>query len=749
MTSRAPRPPRCPGAARLAPLLRDPAAARPALAVLLAAHAGHAGLLAPPPRPNPDPHAPPNDPLAPHAPPQPNPPDDPLAPLHAALALAPHALFQLHPVLAELAPAEPLAPELQHELQRLARELPPRLELPDLGALFTAALDPAARHRQGAHFTREQAILRVLGPTIVSPWRHRLALLRSPADHAHARADLCSYTVLDPACGCGDLLHAALRALLAIEAELRQHAPHPAPPGPWFTLPQLHGIERDPLAAALARASLQLADQRARPHAPRLAPTILTADALLAPWPRPAGALAIVGNPPYLGVRKLRRELGDAAVARLHAAFPNNRAADYATHWFTRARHTLRPGERAGYVCTKSITQNASRAASLAPLLAAGDTITDAWRAHPWAGEAAVDVAIVNWICGPAPGPHQLDGRPVARISASLDDLDLASARTLTRNLGLCFMGVTPGNDGFILTPQQRDRILADDPASAAVIRPFLIGRDLSRDPQQRPTRHIIDLATRSLAEAKRFPGALHHLESAVRPARAHNPREAAMTHWWQFWRPAPQLRRALASCREVLALPCVAPHLLITRQPADLCFDHQVMVLTLADPYHLGVLQSRFHALWARARGSSHAARPRYTATSVFTSFPFPRHPDGRHAPRERPPGPHAERVAAAATALERLRRDLCRADNIGLTQLHNQLAAGERPSLRAALDQLERAVTDCYGFPAEIWRDDAASLRELLALNLRLAEREDSEPARASQRNDRGPLPAASHPT
>ena len=64
--------------------------------------------------------------------------------------------------------------------------------------------------------------------------------------------------------------------------------------------------------------------------------TIRHADALFIEWPRPEGELAIVSNPPYLGVRKLRRELGDEYVEKLFDRFPDNRAADYVTYWFTR-----------------------------------------------------------------------------------------------------------------------------------------------------------------------------------------------------------------------------------------------------------------------------------------------------------------------------------------------------------------------------------------------------------------------------
>src|SRR5581483_11059418 len=86
--------------------------------------------------------------------------------------------------------------------------------------------------------------------------------------------------------------------------------------------------------------------------------TVVQGDALFTSWPRPEGELAIIGNPPYLGVRKLRQELGDEYVDRLAARYPANRAADYVTHWFNCALQTLRAGERAGYVCTNSIAQN-------------------------------------------------------------------------------------------------------------------------------------------------------------------------------------------------------------------------------------------------------------------------------------------------------------------------------------------------------------------------------------------------------
>ena len=239
-------------------------------------------------------------------------------------------------------------------------------------AAYERSLDPTLRHRHGAHYTAEPDILRVIGPTISRPWAQRIAAAHTPAALLALVDELENFHVLDPACGCGNFLEVAHRELLHIAAALAHRCLAlgiPPPPGPYFTASQLHGIESDPEAASIARRRLT------HDH---IAPHITTGDALLLPWPRPAGELTIVGNPPYLGVRKLRRELGDLHVDALFARYPHNRAADLATYWFTRASEHLRPGERAGYVCTNSVAQNTNRAASLDRILAAGGTITDA-----------------------------------------------------------------------------------------------------------------------------------------------------------------------------------------------------------------------------------------------------------------------------------------------------------------------------------------------------------------------------------
>lgn len=377
-----------------------------------------------------------------------------------------------------------LTAEQVHDIYCAAKDFDWQDVRPEIfGSIFEQALDEVERHELGAHFTREADIARVVVPTVVAPWQERVYNIRTPQDAERVVAEMKAFHVLDPACGCGNFLYLVYREMKRLEEALalkyvdvqrkkarRRSDLRPAPARPYFTIEQLHGIEINPFAAFLARVVLWIGEHLAKRELgldeetlplKSLEQNVRHADALLVDWPRPEGELSIVGNPPYLGVRKLRRELGDAYVDQLFERYPKNRAADYVTYWFSRALEVLRPGERAGFVCTNSVAQNESREASIDQILARGGSITEAWKSYPWPGEAAVHIGIVNWVMAPWEGTRSLDGEEVASISPALTEAaDVTAARQLAANEGVCFMGVTPGNSGFVLSDEQRAEIL-------------------------------------------------------------------------------------------------------------------------------------------------------------------------------------------------------------------------------------------------------------------------------------------------
>ncbi|MBI3070574.1 MAG: class I SAM-dependent DNA methyltransferase [Deltaproteobacteria bacterium] len=662
----------------------------------------------------------------------------------------PFAPYVNGPLFDRRQPRIPLTPGQVHDITCAARNFDWQDVRPEIfGSIFEQALNPALRHELGAHFTRERDILRVVEPTIIAPWQARIAELRTSKEIERTIEAMKTFHVLDPACGCGNFLYVVYREMKRLEAAIarkwtsielkfvkRASAARPPPPRPYFTIQQLHGIELNSFAAFLSRVVLWIGEHLANRELglgeetlplKSLDDNIRKADALTVPWPRPEGELSIVSNPPYLGVRKMRSELGDKYVDDLFACFPENRAADYVTYWFSRALEVLRPGERAGYVCTNSVAQNESREASIDQVLAKGGTITDAWKSYLWPGEAAVHIGIVNWVMAPYDGIKMLDGAEVATISPSLtSSVDVTAAQHLAANEGLCFMDVTPGNNEFVLTDEARAEILAADPRSAEVIRPYLIGRDVNREIDQSPTRWIIDFAMMEKEEAEQFKGAMRHVRKhvyGIKHGATDRKTDSEKTRWWQFVRPRPELREAIEGKSHVLVIPCVSPRVIVSRQRNDACFDHALMVIALRDRYHFGILQSRIHAIWARARGSTLKGDLRYTNTTIFETFPFPPLQGGTYDPRKRPRTTEADRVAEAAETFDKLRTATCRAQKLGLTKIHNQIEAGKLPDLRAAYDELNDAVTASYGFPAGIWRDDRETLRHLLELNIRVA--------------------------
>lgn len=581
------------------------------------------------------------------------------------------------------------------------------------GALLQATMDPSRRHRLGAHFTGEADIARIVEPTIVRPWLARIAAARTSAALRGLHDELCTYRILDPACGAGDFLHAALGALQTIEREVARRLGEPLARG--VGAGQLFGIDADPAAVALARTRLREA-------------SVQEGDALFMPWP---AVDAIVGNPPFQAKNKMQGEFGADYVRRLRARYPEiSGMADYCVYFFRRAHDELPPGGRAGLVGTNTIRQNQSRAGGLDHIVRSGE-IVEAVSSQVWGGDAGVHVSVVNWVKQRAvPGPRILwwqegdtsagrwHSRVVAAIGPSLSpDTEVGAAVRLRGNDGWCFQGQTPGHAGFLLTPAEA-RELADD--SATVVFPLMIGDDLLGRSDGAPGRHVIDFGARDELQARAFTAAYQRVAARVLPdrraalqreqarnagvpGRGNHHHAAFHARWWQLSYRRPELLAAIAPLPRYIA--CAR----LSRRPIFEFVDSAVrpgdalVVFALADDYSFGVLQSEQHWRWFTARCSTLKADFRYTSRTVFDAFPWP----------QAPTLAQVAAVAAAGRELRALRR--------ALALPRRSLYRAPDPSLRAAHDTLDRAVAAAYGMPG-----DADVLAFLLAHNLELAHAE-----------------------
>jgi len=615
------------------------------------------------------------------------------------------------------------AAELEHV--RAAADFNWRLVEPAIfGSLLEGGLGHDKQWALSAHYTHEADIKKVIQPTVVEPWLERIENLSSHEEALAAQRDLNRYVVLDPACGSGNFLYVAYRELRRLERRLSERERNLRRKAGLqeqealslhFPLENIRGIEIDGFAVALARVTLWMGHKLAVDEldvSERTLPLvqltgIQTADALRVPWPR---ADAIIGNPPFHGASSLRSILGDEYVEWLKAEFDVG-VKDLCAYWFRKAHDSLEPGGRAGLVGTNSISQNFGRGASLDYVVAQGGVMTSAVSTQDWPGEAAVDVSIVNWVKNPDVKPTRaiLDGREVPGITPSLRstaDADLASARSLQANRGLSFEGVKPGGAGFVLTEDEALMLHSTEGADyASVVRPYLIGDDIAKDPQQRPRRWIIDFRTMTLEEAMEYPAALAIVRDRVKPVRDKNRRAVRRERWWLFSEPVPAMRKALAPLTRFIASNVQGKRILFCLCDPTVCPSNLTKVFALESDYAMGVLSSTVHHEWARHQSSTLEDRIRYTPTSAFETFPWP---EGNDAA-----------IDDAARRMLTRRQKICSAQDIGLTVLHNQMEDGAWTDLKALHEELDSEVAKGYGWSPRVGEDTQLRNAALLELN------------------------------
>lgn len=436
------------------------------------------------------------------------------------------------------------------------------------GTLFQHSMDATERHALGAHFTSEADIQRIVGPTIIRPWRERIDAAKTAADLLALRRELTKFRVLDPACGSGNFLYVAFRELARLDLRIMSRLQDTLSPGEFqkrartlmvISPMQFHGIDIDPFGVELAKVTLMLAKKLALDDSAttldvmqeqmafdgsdalpldNLDNNIRREDALFSEWPE---VDAIIGNPPYQSKNKLQGEMDRAAINRLREHYPKiDGRADYCVYWFRRAHDHLKPGQRAGLVGTNTIRQNYSREGGLDYIVGNGGTITEAVSSMAWSGEASVSVSIVNWIKGAAKGKKRLyiqEGHKADvgwrhsdfdTIGPSLSfSLDVTKAMRLEVNArdGGCFQGQTHGHKAFLMQRSEAQLLLGRHPKYPKykqVVFPFLIANDLIASKNSKPSRYVIDFQGLDVLEAAQFPEVFKRIQTQVLPVREH-----------------------------------------------------------------------------------------------------------------------------------------------------------------------------------------------------------------------------------
>ena len=665
------------------------------------------------------------------------------------------------------------------------------------GTLFERGLDPDKRSQLGAHYTDRDKIMMIVQPVIIDPllveWagvKARIAGLidsapKATRDKLLVGADLAArnralaqaevlhkgfldrlraFRVLDPACGSGNFLYIALLELKNIEHRTNLEAEALGLPRefPRIGPEAVMGIELNPYAAELARVSVWIGEiqwmrrngfEAAKNPILRTLDTIQCRDAVLGPdggraeWP---SADVVVGNPPFLGNKKMIGGLGEAYTLALRKAWGDvPGGVDLVAYWFAKAWAQMQAGAltRAGLVATNSIRGGANREV-LKPIVDGG-RIFAAWGDEEWTVDgAAVRVSLVCFDKA-IEGEVRLEGSMVVKVfsdlTASVSASDITGSLALKENSESAFIGDQKSGPFDLDGDEARTLLLhplnPNGRPNSQVLRPWLNGMDVTR---RSSGRWIIDFGPHmKLEEAMLFEAPFRTVILMVKPMRDGLRRANHRDNWWIHGEARPGMRRKLAKLEKYIISPRVSKHRLFAWVDARTLPDSATVAIARDDDTTFGVLHSRFHELWSLRMGTFLGVGndPRYTPSTTFETFPFPEGLTPNIPAADYAADPSALKIAAAAARLNDLRENwLNPADLVKLvpevvpgypdrilpispeaektlkartlTNLYNQ-----RPAwLDHAHKALDEAVAEAYGWGTD-WRAGRLTDDEILS--------------------------------
>ncbi len=489
-----------------------------------------------------------------------------------------------------------------------------------------------------------------------------------------------------------------------------------------------------------------------------------------ATWPE---ADFIVGNPPFIGGKDMRQELGDGyAEACWQARNHIPGGADFVMHFWDKAAEAVRLGgaRRFGLITTNSITQRFSRRVVEAHLGAKRPlSLAMAIPNHPWlksADRAAVRIAMTvgvpgdkagllrtlvreNGLSTDTPTLEFAENRGAIQPDLSLG-ADVTSIAALQSNRGLAHMGVKLHGNGFILTHAEADilrRSLSTE--MPRVIRPFVNGRDLA---QKSRGVFVIDLFGWTESEVlDDLPQIYHWIVDRVKPKRDENNRKMYRDLWWIWGEPRKEWRHVSKDISRYIATTRTARHRVFQFLSGEVVAESKIVSIASDDAYYLGVLSSRAHIAFALATGGwlGVGNDPTYNHTDCFDPFPFPD-----------PPAPTRVRIRELGERLDAHRKAvLVEHKHLTMTKLYNVLEkvraekalndaerdiydAGLVGALKQIHDDLDTAVASAYSWSAGI--DDEELLVRLVELNHERAAEERQGRVRWLRPDYQAPKPA-----
>lgn len=369
-----------------------------------------------------------------------------------------------------------------------------------------------------------------------------------------------------------------------------------------------------------------------------------------AEWPE---ADYVVGNPPFIGSKRMREFLGDGYIDAIQAAWPEiPQTSDFVLRWWHHAALLTRNGniKQFGFITTNSVGHTYNRRTIEPHLLAKKNPLSIIFVIpdHPWVDSvngAAVRISMTVCRKGNLDGIRQIVVKEGYNSERTDDDLVIEMVRqsgmihpdlslgvnitvstSLSSNQGLCAVGFKTIGSAFQIDQSQAQALgLGSVDNTENHIRPYISGRDLAGS---RRGIYVIDLFGLEEKEVRtNFPSIYQYLLTHAKPTRLLNRNNIFRTYWWVIGHPRPIFREFTNNLERYIVTIETSKHRFFSVLPAVDAPDSTLVTFGLDDVFFLGVLSSRIHVVWALEAGGRLGVGndPRYNKTRCFETFPFP----------------------------------------------------------------------------------------------------------------------------
>lgn len=328
---------------------------------------------------------------------------------------------------------------------------------------------------------------------------------------------------------------------------------------------------------------------------------------------------ALVGNPPFLGGKRISGPLGRdyrEFIVR-HIADDRRGNSDLVGYFLLRAANLTKTF---GSLATNTVSQGDTREVALDNLAGHG-VFYRAYASSKWPGEGSLFIAKLWWTSGHWSTQSVIDDVPVDRIDTDLyPDLG-GSGRPLRLPMqsAIASQGVTAVGMAFVLEADEAARLLEQDRRASEVVFPFVSGADVNNSPQHASNRWIINFGDRSLPKAAAYSDVFSVLDERLPPMTERRPK------WWQLWRPRHGLQRRLNELERAIVIAKVSARVVPVMVPTGSLFADKVIVFPYSDWSVYAALTSTMHRVWVDRYTSTMGTNISYSPTDCFDTFPLP----------------------------------------------------------------------------------------------------------------------------